>query len=174
MTAIKNRTPRGIRDRIPQGYILGRTSAQEGAVELIPIADLGQQLVQVGVVQAGPGGPGGNASVIAADFAIFWSGKTSATLVFAQFDLTLGVTIPASLAGSFFTARVAATSDYVVTLNQNGSAVATITYHSDGSVTVVAAAAITFAVGDQLQLVGQATADSTLADIGFAFSATKV
>ena len=54
---IPNIHPRGVRTSIPAGYILGRIDQGTGAVQLIPLAKLGAQLVAAGWIPA-PGSVG--------------------------------------------------------------------------------------------------------------------
>lgn len=55
MTA--SRTVRGIRDSIPTGHVLGRSSSGQGAVELIRFSDLIDALAANGQGASSPGGP---------------------------------------------------------------------------------------------------------------------
>lgn len=48
-----NRKIRGIRDPIPSGYIIGRTSAGSGDAELIHLSELGRSLVATGTAPTG-------------------------------------------------------------------------------------------------------------------------
>lgn len=166
------RTIRGIRDTIPTGYVLGRTGSVDGRAQLLAIKDLGNALVGTGVVPSVPAVvAAAGSSGRPADFVVFWSGKTAANTIFAQFEMTKAITLPINLTGSKFSARVAATSNYVVTINQNGTPIGTITFAS-GSVTSSFTGAVALAIGDVLQFAGQTSADSTLADISLAFAAT--
>lgn len=50
MTTVPNIEIRGIRQIVPSGFVVGRTSPGSGNVELIPISSLGGQLVKSGTV----------------------------------------------------------------------------------------------------------------------------
>ena len=82
---------------------------------------------------------------------------------------------PAALAGSAAVAGTAATAETIFELKKNGgTAFGTVTFAISGTVgTMAAAAAETFDAGDQLTLVSPASADATLADLGFTFVANK-
>lgn len=167
---MSDRTIRGIRDTVPPGYVIGRTGASAGRAQLLSIKDLAAALVKTGVVPTTPQATGNSGRP--ADFAIFWPGKTQPSQVYFQVEMTIGITLPANLLGSKFTAGGAAASNYVITINQNGSPIGTLTY-TIGGVTVSFASSVNLAIGDTLQLIGQATADASLSNIGMAFHATQ-
>lgn len=88
------------------------------------------------------------------------------------------LTLPAGLAGSSGTALVAATASaaFVLAYIRGGvtTAIATFTFAAGGTVATISGVTIpTFAVGDVLILTGPATADATLADIGFSIVGTR-
>jgi hypothetical protein len=167
---VPDRTIRGIRDTIPTGYVIGRTGLTDGRAQLLPIKDLGNALVKTGAVASVPQAQSNSGRP--ADFAVFWPGKPAASQVFLQIKMTLAITLPASLTGSEFSAGIAATSNYVITISKNGSSIGTLTY-SSGGVAVSFASLVNLAVGDTFELAGQPGTDATLANIGMSFHATQ-
>jgi hypothetical protein len=88
------------------------------------------------------------------------------------------ITLPASLAGSSATALTAATAStaFVLAYVRSGSTttIATFTFAAAGTVATISGVVIpTLAAGDVLTITGPATADATLADIGFSLLGTK-
>lgn len=88
------------------------------------------------------------------------------------------ITLPASLAGSSATALTAATAStaFVLAYVRSGSTttIATFTFAAAGTVATLSGVVIpTLAAGDVLTISGPATADATLADIGFSILASK-
>jgi hypothetical protein len=67
----------------------------------------------------------------------------------------------------------AATSSTTYTLTDNGTTVATVTFTSSGCSFAFPASPYTVAAGHLLKLVGPATGDTTLADIGMTFGGTR-
>ena len=165
---------RGIRDTLPPGYILGRGAGTAGPTQLISLKDLAGSLTGTGSILS----PAQIAAAIAAisgrpsDFAIFWAGVTGATNIFVEVKFTRAITLPANLTGSYFTSDTVPAADYTVAISQNGTSKGTIVFHHDGTITVTFSSAVAFAAGDVFKLTGQVTADSTFANIGFAFKAT--
>jgi hypothetical protein len=91
----------------------------------------------------------------------------------AAYKFATSATLPASLTGSSFVALVAATASTTVTLYKNGASIGTLVWAAAGTVpTVTFTTATTFAIGDYFQVIGPATADATLADIGLTFKAS--
>jgi hypothetical protein len=88
------------------------------------------------------------------------------------------ITLPASLAGSSATALTAATAStaFVFAYKRGGTTttIATFTFAAAGTVATISGVVIpTLAAGDVLRLTGPATADVTLADIGFSLLGSK-
>lgn len=95
-------------------------------------------------------------------------GKPGNAQLFTLVYFTQSVQFPASLTGSggtVLTANPAAT--YTATIYKNGSSVGTISISTSGVFTFAFASAVTFAAGDVMKVVGQATADTTLQDLSF-------
>jgi hypothetical protein len=121
-----------------------------------------------------PGEGGGVPDVVPADLSIFKPGKPTADEVLVHIEVARGFTWPVSLASSKFKALVAATATYVVTIKRNGSSIGTLSWAAAGTVpTVTFAAAVDFAAGDTLELVGQTTPDATIANLSFTFYGSR-
>jgi hypothetical protein len=93
-------------------------------------------------------------------------------------QLPHAITLPASLAGSSMTALTAATAStaFVLAYKRGGTttSIATFTFAAAGTTATISGVVIpTLAAGDILTISGPATADATLADIGFSILGTK-
>jgi hypothetical protein len=121
------RKVRGIRDTIPAGYVLGRTSAGNGKTELIPMAKLGSRLVATGAVatptQVAAAGSGLFAPILSAKptkvstgFTTVLNGGAGVTLT----DTAMGISIfaPSSFGGNAIVGLVkpAPTPPYTATM----------------------------------------------------------
>jgi hypothetical protein len=81
-------------------------------------------------------------------------------------QITRPMTWPASLTGSYASAKTAATASTVFTLKRNGTSIGTITFAASGTTgTFSFASSVTWAAGDLFEMDGPATADTTLANI---------
>lgn len=108
-----------------------------------------------------------NASLLY-DFTEFYRGVPGASATVIYRPVPRAVTFPVSLTGSYAKARVAATASTTFSVQKNGSQVGTIVFAAGAtSATFTAASAISLAAGDILSIIAPATADATLADIGF-------
>lgn len=110
------------------------------------------------------------------DVAVFFPGaQTSASQLFSRFIPSRAVTFPSGLSPSTATAVTAATGSTVISLQKNGVQFGTITFASSGtSGTFAAASSSSFnGTSDVLSIVGPASADATLADIGIVISGTR-
>jgi hypothetical protein len=84
------------------------------------------------------------------------------------------VTFAAGLATSEFKCRTTSTSTYVITIKWNGSSVGTITFSASTALAALALSAdINAAPLDEIEFVGQATPDSTIAGIYGTLSGTR-
>lgn len=165
---ILKRTVRGIRDSIPGGYIIGRSSNGDGPAELISFKSLGQAVVATGTVS-----PPVTVPPVPADFGFFFSGKPTGDQILFEFQLTKSIVLPASLTGGKFGSNSNPTADYTATLKKNGSSIGTVKFNGGGATTTITfATAITFAIGDTFQVSGQTVTDTTFGDFWFAFVAT--
>lgn len=102
------------------------------------------------------------------DIQWFHSGATTNSQIVYYMPLTRTSVFPAALSGSWATANVAATAQTIFSIKKNGTQFGTCTFAASGtSGTYAAATATSFSPGDILSIHAPATADSTLADIGF-------
>lgn len=99
-----------------------------------------------------------------------WNGVPAADAVVMRVPITTDMTLPASLTGSRAISEVAATAQTDFLLKKNGTTVATVRFAAGATTaTFIAASPITLTTTDTLKLVGPATPDATLADLGFNF-----
>jgi hypothetical protein len=122
---------------------------------------------------------GATAIELAEDDASF-TGRNEAALtnsqVIGRFAVVRGCVLPANLSGSVCKAGVAATGSTTIDVKQNGSNIGTIVFSASGTTatfTTTSGTAKTLAVGDVLTVVGPASADGTLAQIGFTLRAYR-
>ena len=81
--------------------------------------------------------------------------------------ITIGLTLPVNLAGSYALATVAATAATVFTLYKNGNQIGTVNFAASAtSGTFSFLASTQFVAGDYLDMIAPATPDGTLANIG--------
>jgi hypothetical protein len=108
------------------------------------------------------------------DIALYIEGVTTASEVLLYFVATRAFTWPASLTGSYAKASVAATASTTFTILHNGSSVGSFAFAASGTTaTFTFSSAITFALGDTIEITGPATPDTTLANIGITFAGTQ-
>lgn len=108
------------------------------------------------------------------DLTAFYPGVPGVSAIITRVPVARAVTFPASLAGSIGKARVAATAQTDFDVQKNGTSVGTIRFGASAtSASFIAASAITLAAGDILSVIGPATPDNTLADIGFVLAGTR-
>lgn len=100
-------------------------------------------------------------------------GLTSNAEVVGRFTFARAAQIAAGASGSA-KAGTAATGSTTYTLKKNGSSIGTAIFGVGGTVATISITSLTTVVaGDQITLVGPATADATLANVGFTFSFTR-
>jgi hypothetical protein len=108
------------------------------------------------------------------DIAVYIEGTTTASEVLLFFVATRAFTWPASLTGSYAKASVAATASTTFTILRNGSSVGSFAFAAGGTTATFSfSSAITFALGDTIEITGPATPDTTLANIGITFAGTQ-
>lgn len=148
---------RGIRDRIPGGYVIGRTGKGYGAPTLIKFtAD-----AQGGV---GGGGGGGSARVRNVAVEMFAGSVMRALEIIGQIIAPMAFTLPSGLAGSYAKAVVASTGTVVLTIRKNGSSIGTITFTASATGVFSFTADVAFVAGDLLSITVPNPPDATLAD----------
>jgi len=108
------------------------------------------------------------------DLTAFYPGVPTASAIVTRVPVARAVTFPAGLTGSIGSASVAATGSAAFSVQKNGVSVATITFAAGAtSATFTADTAITLAAGDLLSIHAPATADATLANVGFVLAGTR-
>lgn len=108
------------------------------------------------------------------DISGFFAGKPGTSAVVLEFVATRAFNLAAAFANSKAVLGTAATGSTVLTVNKNGSSIGTITFSASGTVGAFAAATATeFAAGDILSVVAPSSADSSAANIGITFVATR-
>ena len=100
------------------------------------------------------------------DVGLYFPGLPSDGQELLRLKATRAFSLPDGAAGSNAEARVAATGTAIFSLQKNGSEVATITFSAGTAGSFAQSGVKSFAEDDVLTLVGPATADATLADIG--------
>lgn len=96
--------------------------------------------------------------------------------VLIRVPLARAVTFSANFAGSYANAETAATASTVLIIRRNGTQIGTVTFASAGTSGTFAStggATQSFSAGDVFSVEGPATADATLAGIGFALAGTR-
>lgn len=156
--AIK-RTIRGIRDKIPGGYIIGRIGKGQGPAQLIR-ADFNNGRVS-------GGGSGSGVTTIAIE--MYAGALMRANEVLGQIIAPVEFTLPAMLPGSFAIASTASVGTVVLSIRKAtvvgfGFEVGTITFTASNTGVIVFASDTVFAVGDRLLVRAPATVDSSLAN----------
>lgn len=162
--AIK-RTIRGIRDKIPPGYVLGRAgtvgSRKQGPVQLIPFIQSNR---------GGVGGGGSGSGVTTLAFEFFAGGTMRPNEVVGQQIAPVAFTLPVGLPGSYGKSVVASTGALVLSIRKAtaagglGSVIGTITFTTSTEGVISFLTATTFAIGDRLLITCPAPANATLAD----------
>lgn len=82
-----------------------------------------------------------------------------------KFVATVGVTLPAGLAGSYADAEAASTGTVHFDIKKNGSDLGDITFTAAASGTFTLASDLVLVAGDKLTIIAPATADATLAGV---------
>lgn len=102
--------------------------------------------------------------------------QTSASQKILRVKVARAVSFAANFAGSYFAASANATGSTVFDVQKNGSSIGSVTIGAGGTTPTFATSGGTsqsFAAGDLFAIVGPATADATLADLGFTFAGTR-
>ena len=110
------------------------------------------------------------------DFGAFISGVPTTSAIVTRSPVAREITFPANFSGSYGVARVAATASTAFDIQKNGSSIGTITFAiSATTATFVSSggAQQTTVAGDYLSIIAPASADATLADIGFVLAGTR-
>jgi hypothetical protein len=162
---------------IPPGYVLGRTSARAGDVQLLRLADMA--IASNGFASTSPGTPAAPATLDPITPYIFIEGAPSASEVL-WVALTDPGTFAANFSGSVGKAQVAATASTVVTIRKDTggvlSTIGTATFAIAGTVPTLATTggvAQSFVAGDLLGFLFPASPDATLAGIALSLRAQR-
>jgi hypothetical protein len=108
------------------------------------------------------------------DLTAFYPGTPTASALVTRIPFARAVSFPAALAGSVAIAKTAATAQTDFDIQKNGVSVGTVRFAAGAtSATFIAASAFATAAGDRLSIVAPATADTTLADVGFVLAGTR-
>jgi hypothetical protein len=82
--------------------------------------------------------------------------------------------LPANLTGSVVDAKTAATASTTITFTKNGTSIGTAVFAASGTAaTLTFSSTVSFAIGDIFEIVGPATADTTLANVRFNLVGTR-
>ena len=104
------------------------------------------------------------------DATLFYPGTPSASAIVAQIVFARAVTMPGNLVGSVAYGKTSATASTVFDVKKNGSSTGSITFAAAANTatfTTTSGSALSFAIGDRLEVVAPATPDTTLANISF-------
>lgn len=176
MSIIK-RTIRGIREVIPPGYVIGRTSTQNGPAELVRMGDLAQNLVNTGIVPA--------AVNFATEYLGFSSiGPFTTLQQFAMAAAPRNVGFPSkTLSSNLGSVTTPPTADFTCVLTNNladylangTSIVCSVKFLAGTKVGVFTyGASITIPFGAVMYLVMPAAADATLSGMQILFAGTPL
>jgi hypothetical protein len=113
-------------------------------------------------------------NVITYDIGVFFVGEYTGSQVILLLPLERKVQFAPAFTPSVAACGVNPTATATFTINQNGSPVGTITFTTNGVATFTSASGATFSIGDVLTIVGQATPDVTLANVGIVLSGVVV
>lgn len=108
------------------------------------------------------------------DVAPFFPGVPANAQIVYRIKVSRAMKFPAGAALSTATAGTAATASTTFSIQKNGVTFATVNFPSTATGAYTQAADANFVAGDILEFLGPATADATLADIGFSLAGFKV
>jgi len=95
------------------------------------------------------------------DIAMGYTGTPPASTTLFTFNVVRPFTLPVALQGSIFTFGTAPSATTVLTINQNGTQIGTITWTASGTYgTASFSTQITFSAGDQITIVTPSTLNS--------------
>lgn len=162
------RTIRGIRDKIPGGYVLGRLPSARGSgpVQLIKFTPDANNAV---------GGSGSGSGISSINIEFFAGGLMRSNEVIGQFVAPVAFTLAVGLPLSLAKAVTASTGAIVLSIRKAtaagglGSVIGTITFTASVTGVISFASAVTFAIGDRLLVTCASPANTTLSDTTLLF-----
>lgn len=105
---------------------------------------------------------------------LFFAATPTSSEVLALYTFVETVVYPDDFLGAAADIETNPTSSLVLTIQKNGSSVGTITVSTGGVFTfATTGTTVTFAVGDQIKIVGPATADATAANCSITLKGTR-
>lgn len=107
------------------------------------------------------------------DVHAFYPGVPTASAVILRVPIARAVTFPDNFAGSYAKASVAATGSPAFDIKVNGTSVGTVTFSGATGTLVTSGTTVVLAAGDVLSIHAPASADATLADVGFVLVGTR-
>jgi hypothetical protein len=108
------------------------------------------------------------------DIPVFVEGTWSNAETVFSMNVRRSFTLPTGLTGSLVDAKTAATASTTITFTKNGTSIGTAVFAASGTVaTLTFSSPVTFSVGDIFEIVGPATADTTLAGTRFYLMGTR-
>lgn len=157
------------------------------------INDLDAEYVFDGAAWVANGGGGGAEDAIAAheaatnphpqylteipaqpfDVHCFYPGVPAASAILLDVEFARAVAFPANFAGSAFKARIGATGPVSIDVQKNGVSVGSIAFGAGDTSATATSAALSFAAGDLLSLVGPAIPDATLENLRGVLAGTR-
>jgi hypothetical protein len=100
------------------------------------------------------------------DIGLFAPGKPGAGALLDRFVCPRALTLPAGATGAQAFAGIAPTAAASFSIQKNGVTIGSVTFAAGSQIgTFTVSAAVTFAAGDRLELVGPGTQDATMADV---------
>lgn len=110
------------------------------------------------------------------DAALFYPGVPTSSAIVAQVVFARAITMPGNLAGSVAYGKTSATASTVFDVKKNNSSTGSITFAAAANVatfSTTSGAALSFAIGDRLEVVAPASPDATLANISFSLTGNR-
>jgi len=126
-----------------------------------------------GIIEVGAAGAGGANPY---DVGMFLPGVPTNSQLLLQYVFVRAVDFPDEFVGSKGLVGTNPTAAATIDVKKNGTSIGTISITTGGVVTFVTAGAgvENFVAGDKLELIAQASADATLADISITFNGTRI
>jgi hypothetical protein len=110
------------------------------------------------------------------DLMAFYPGVPTTSAIVTRVPVARAITFPANFSGSYAKAATAATASTAIDVQNNGSSIGTITFAAAGTIatfTTVSGTSKSLVAGDILSIIAPASADATIANIGFVLAGTR-